>query len=588
MKIFRRQQQQQPIVAALLTAAAAFLVPFFGSSSSVVHAQQGTGGGGDGDTIVDLIVNDPELTTLVSLVLDQAPFIVDVLSGPGPFTLFAPINSAFVEGVVDDVPSGLLATVLLYHAASGQVLSTQITDGLEVQTLQLEDVQFNFGGDDGGSIFINDLGSQVLQPDILASNGVVHKIGGSPLVPQVVLNNLVGLGPAGPTPAQQPTPAPIPPTPVPAPIEGSVVDVAVDLVQQGQPFETLVNLVVLAGLAVPLSEIDEVTVLAPVDDAFGALPTDLVQSLLTDPYTLHLQEILLYHTTPTTSLSSNLLNSASVLSQSGLFLTSLNKQEDRVQYIAASAGGVGGLRVNGDVEIVAADVPATNGLIHGIDSVLLPSFVSKTVVDVVVEQPFLETLQTLVIQAGLVDVLSGEGPFTVFAPTNVAFLNDVGEDPQLDLTTLTEILTYHVVVGMYPSTEITDGLELTTVQGETIEFAIDDTTGVTSIVFETAGGVERSVPILTDPAPTPDDPIWIVCQSTSPPSICDASDLLAINGVVHRIGGVLVPPTIGAADEDDDEEEEVIEPGLPTSNINPDGTATTNNVMPDVMNSMSP
>jgi transforming growth factor-beta-induced protein len=113
-------------------------------------------------------------------------------------------------------------------------------------------------------------------------------------------------------------------------------------------------------------------------------------------------------------------------------------------------------------------------------------------------------LYGLLEQTSYTTVLEGDGPFTVFAPINEAF---VGIDTSsLDVNSLTNVLTYHVVPGMYPSTMITDGLQLTTVAGQVITFSVTDMG-----VF-----LNGKIPIET-------------------------TDALAMNGIVHKIGGVLMP-----------------------------------------------
>jgi len=104
---------------------------------------------------------------------------------------------------------------------------------------------------------------------------------------------------------------------------------------------------------------------------------------------------------------------------------------------------------------------------------------SKTIVENAVEADNVTTLVAAVKAAGLVDTLSSEGPFTVFAPTNSAFAAlPAGTVDTLLMTEnkgqLTDILTYHVVAGAFVAADITDGLELTTVQGEKLMFTIVD------------------------------------------------------------------------------------------------------------------
>ncbi|KAG7351623.1 fasciclin domain containing protein [Nitzschia inconspicua] len=267
------------------------------------------------------------------------------------------------------------------------------------------------------------------------------------------------------------------PVPAPAPAPdglGNIVEVAVSL----DGFSTLVDLVVLAELDTALATLPSVTVLAPTDEAFAALDPSLVEALTTPAYNF------------------------SVLSPEGLFLTTLNTAEDRVQF--RSPDGQSLVLNDGAANVVVADVAASNGVIHAIDAVLLPSFLQETVATVIASDTSnLSTLTSLLNQAGLVEVLSGDGPFTVFAPINEAF-DVLTELPDLD--TLTDILTYHVVAGMYPSTLIEDGLELTTVLGSTIRFS----------VTEMGVMINDNVPIET-------------------------TDTVAGNGIVHKIGGIFLP-----------------------------------------------
>lgn len=138
---------------------------------------------------------------------------------------------------------------------------------------------------------------------------------------------------------------------------------------------------------------------------------------------------------------------------------------------------------------------------------------AETVIDVAVANDF-TTLVAAVEAAGLVETLSGEGPFTVFAPTNEAFaaLPDGLLDALLlpeNKDALTEILTYHVVSGKVLSTDLASG-EVTTVQGEDVTVVVDD--GVT---------VEGANVVV--------------------------ADVEAGNGVVHVIDAVIVPPSIDPA-----------------------------------------
>merc|ERR1712232_380593 len=149
-----------------------------------------------------------------------------------------------------------------------------------------------------------------------------------------------------------------------------------------------------------------------------------------------------------------------------------------------------------------------NGVIHAIDNVLIPSWVSNSIVDRAVGSPILTKLVDLVVEAGLAETLSGTGPFTVFAPTNDAFIEFLGDDTEdvsLDIDLVTSILTYHVVPGIYSASAIANGASLTTVQGEDISLSLMGNTAM----------VNGETIVVTD--------------------------ILANNGIVHVIDGVLIP-----------------------------------------------
>lgn len=134
-----------------------------------------------------------------------------------------------------------------------------------------------------------------------------------------------------------------------------------------------------------------------------------------------------------------------------------------------------------------------------------------TVVDVAIATDDFETLVAAVVAAGLADTLAGEGPFTVFAPTDEAFaalpeglLEKLLLEENLDL--LVKILTYHVVSGTVLAADITDG-DVATLEGQ-------------NVTLDTAGGV-------------------IVNGAN-----VVVADVLASNGVIHVIDAVILPPDV--------------------------------------------
>ena len=125
-------------------------------------------------SVVDIAVDDGRFTTLVAAL--GAADLVETLSGPGPFTVFAPTDDAFnalpegtVEGLLEDIPA--LTDVLTYHVVSGSVLAETVVGLDSATTLQGADVNISVMGSD---VMLND--SKVIITDIVSSNGVVHVI----------------------------------------------------------------------------------------------------------------------------------------------------------------------------------------------------------------------------------------------------------------------------------------------------------------------------------------------------------------------------------------------------------------------------
>jgi uncharacterized surface protein with fasciclin (FAS1) repeats len=127
------------------------------------------------NTILDIVVNSDVHNTLEAAVL--AAGLQGALSGPGPLTLFAPTDAAFaalpagtVESLLED-PTGLLTQILLYHVVGASALSSSLSDGQMIATLNGADVTVTINA---GNVFINN--AQVIVADIIADNGVVHVI----------------------------------------------------------------------------------------------------------------------------------------------------------------------------------------------------------------------------------------------------------------------------------------------------------------------------------------------------------------------------------------------------------------------------
>merc|ERR1711971_944748 len=263
------------------------------------------------------------------------------------------------------------------------------------------------------------MGATVTAADVAASNGVVH------VIDKVVL----------------------PPT-------------VVDLAQGTGSHTILVEALTKANLVDTLKGTGPFTVFAPTDDAFTAALSALgitKQQLLDKA---DLADILKYHVLSGKTESSALSASQSVPTLQGASVT-ITKDGSVVTYA--------------DAKVTAADVAASNGVVHVIDKVVLPP---TTVVDIAQGTGSHTVLVEALTKANLVDTLKGTGPFTVFAPTDTAFiaaLSALGITKQqlLDKADLADILKYHVLSGKTESSALSGSQSVPTVQGALVTITKD-------------------------------------------------------------------------------------------------------------------
>jgi uncharacterized surface protein with fasciclin (FAS1) repeats len=209
----------------------------------------------------------------------------------------------------------------------------------------------------------------------------------------------------------------------------------VDTAIRAGSFTKLVAALNAADLVNALKGPGPFTVFAPTDAAFAKLPASLQRDLLKPENKDTLVAILTYHVLPRTAWSGTVVN--------------LDVAETLNGQLVNFKTGSSGVMVN-DANIIGLDISATNGVIHVIDTVLVPNLGSgPDVVDLIADSGRFPTLVAALQAAGLDTVLKGQGPFTVFAPTEKAFskipprvLDDLLK-PQ-NLNVLTDILTFHV------------------------------------------------------------------------------------------------------------------------------------------------
>ncbi len=271
----------------------------------------------------------------------------------------------------------------------------------------------------------------------------------------------------------------------------NIVEVAVS----NSDFSTLVAALQKAELVTALQADGPFTVFAPTNAAFNQLFTDLGVSGINDLTKEQLTPILLYHVVGAKVKSTDLTNGYVTTLSTGPGNKNVSLKVDATN-----------LELNGGVGITSADINATNGVIHVVDKVLLP----PTVVDIALDNDNFSILVSALVKAELVETLKGDGPFTVFAPTNDAFnalfeALDVTGIADLSKEALTPILLDHVVSGNVRSTDLTTG----SVNTLNNSISIDVTSGVK---------INGNINVVL-------------------------ADVQGTNGVVHVIDKVIVTPT---------------------------------------------
>lgn len=235
--------------------------------------------------------------------------------------------------------------------------------------------------------------------------------------------------------------------------EKDIVDTAV----AAGSFKTLATALKAADLIDTLKGEGPFTVFAPTDEAFSRLPKGTVESLLKPENKRRLTEILTYHVV-----------AGRVQAGEVVKLSSAKTVNGQACVIKASAGKV----MIDDATVIKTDIACSNGIIHVIDRVILPPELND-IVDTAVEAGSFKTLAAALKAADLIETLKGEGPFTVFAPTDAAFaklpkgtLDDLLK-PE-NKKNLQSILTYHVVPGRVLAEDVTRLSTAKTVNGQSL------------------------------------------------------------------------------------------------------------------------
>lgn len=234
---------------------------------------------------------------------------------------------------------------------------------------------------------------------------------------------------------------------------GTIVDVA----EGAGSFSTLLTAVRAAGLEETLRTAQALTVFAPTDEAFAALPEGALDALLQNPE--QLKNVLLYHV-----VDGNVPSSVAVtLSEASM----LNGGKTSIKYDGMT------LFIN-DAKVVTADVGASNGIIHVIDKVLLPPAPMKDLISTAEAAGQFTTLLTAVRAAGLEDTLRQAKDVTLFAPSDSAFAKipaDTLNALLADKEALKNVLLYHVVGARVTAATAATLSEATMLNGDKIRIS---------------------------------------------------------------------------------------------------------------------
>ncbi len=425
-------------------------------------------------SIVQLAQSTPALSDLVDALV-KYPDLVDLLSNDGTYTVFAPTNDAFDallgaigQASIDDIPEDVLKRVLQYHVfTAASVEASAVTTGpITMANGEEADLVSDANG-------VSIQGAQVILADVLGTNGVVHVIN-SVIVPPSIL-----------------------------PIVGTIVAPA----YFNKSFTTLISAVLAADtdiLTLLLSDGpagNGLTLFAPTNAAFEAAEITDVNGA---------DAVLAYHVVDGTVM-------AGMLPTSGIAAEGVSTLGGNI-YITNAGGAVS---INGTTTVTTTDIVGSNGVVHVIDRTLLPP--TQTINEIVVEfatgTPGEFTLLAAALgRAGLADFFSGDGPYTVFAPTDAAFIAagfaDADAINAAPVDAVAGILTHHVVEpnAYVFSTDLTDGAAVPMLNIQNVTINLGDLTIQDAANSATPAGL---IPSLLN--------------------------VHATNGVVHVIDRVLLP-----------------------------------------------
>lgn len=430
-----------------------------------------------GESLLDQIAKAPEFSIFRNFASHLN--LLPKLEEEGPMTLLIPTNAAF-----EAIPSFIFANldeegmtqVLLHHIIPSIAFTYPLGDESEAVTFATLDgttIDLYAGGVAGGLA-----GFTFPSVDVMASNGVWQAID-TVLIPIVELS-------------EPPASGEVPPTP------GDSDDTILDIALSESSLTSLVNAILRANLDEALAGPGPFTVFAPIDEAFNAVP----RKIYSEPWYLHLQDLLKYHVVPDVALQTEDFSVGTGWPTLEGNMVTVTQAEPTI------------LLNSNNVQVLQPDIPAFNGVIHIVDKVLQPPYVSRNVAQAAGAIPELSRVTALLAENDMIPFLSQDGPFTLLAPVDSSF-DKVPISVILDTLSPESrkmILSYHVIPRLVTSAELVNGATFETVQGN-----------VVTVVNN----------------PTSADGSNLMMQ-VNDANIID-HDILANNGIVHLIDTVLIP-----------------------------------------------
>ncbi|GKY99342.1 hypothetical protein MPSEU_000889200 [Mayamaea pseudoterrestris] len=379
----------------------------------------------------------------------------------GEFTIILPSNEAFV-GVPSDVFADVdeLTKILQYHMID-QVLPPQQLQNGQYKTVNGESLVVSVS-DDGKSVTFDGIPVQGVN---LASNGLIYAI-----------DAVLFPGQDVPTFAPQPTTAPVSMAPTVAgqpnaeqapsivPTATSMSDPNLaDVIEAADDLKSMALALQVSSLLDQVRSIESATIFAPIDEAFLQVNQDLMSALFEPEWVAHLQSLLALHAvSPDVLYAANISDGASVTTLSGEAISFVVGDEGSV--FVNGPDGTGGV-------VIEADVPASNGVLHKLDTLLLPSWVDQDLLAIGAQIDEIATFMGLITSTGL-DQSVATGLFTLLAPSEDAFskLMQGGNQTLTDsanVEELTKRLQYHMIPRLIPTQLLTNST-IATLEGSNI------------------------------------------------------------------------------------------------------------------------